>query len=138
MADVNLSYEPIYSEKKRNALIKKETKRLEKLFENLQTSKLKVANNLIQDAAFMSVQLEELKKIINRDGVVEKYQNGESQMGLKKSAASEVYDKMINTYSKVVKQLCDLVPDIVVFHPEDEEDEDPAKELMRFVEKLKK
>jgi hypothetical protein len=100
----------IYSETERKKLIRKETKRLKKLLENVDEVKKNVAENLIQDAAFMFVTLEETRQIINRDGIIEEYQNGANQKGLKKSSAVEVYDKMVNTYSKVIKQLCDMIP----------------------------
>ncbi len=100
----------IYSETERKRKIKKELKRLKKLLENVDETKKSVAQNLIEDAAFMYVTLDETKQIINRDGIIEEYQNGANQKGFKKSSAVEVYDKMVNTYSKVVKQLCEMLP----------------------------
>lgn len=130
-------FEQIYSDKQRKSKMKKEKKRLEEIFKNLDTSKKKTVEKLIDDAAFMSVTLEETREIISRDGVIETYQNGENQKGIKKSSAVEVYDKMVNTYSRIVKQLTDLIPERVIFEPEDEED-DPAEELMAFVNGLKR
>lgn len=126
----------IYSDKQRKTKINKEQKRLEEIFKNIDTSKKKIVEKLIEDAAFMSVTLEETRQIIARDGVIETYQNGENQKGVKKSSAVEVYDKMVNTYSRVVKQLCDLIPERVIFDPEEEED--PAEELMAYVNGLKR
>lgn len=126
----------IYTEKQRTSKIKKEIKRLNELFRNIETTKLKLVESLINDAAFQRVTLEETREIISRDGVIEVYQNGANQKGLKKSSAVEVYDKMVNTYSKIIKQLCDLLPDKVVFDTADEED--PAEELMAYVAGLKR
>lgn len=111
--------------------------RLEKILQNIDTSKKKTIEKLIEDAAFMAVTLEETRQIIARDGVIETYQNGENQKGVKKSSAVEVYDKMVNTYSRVVKQLCDLIPEKVQFD-RGEEDIDPAEELLAFVNELKR
>lgn len=130
-------FEQIYSDKQRKTKIKKEQKRLQDIFKNLDTSKKKTVEKLIEDAAFMAVTLEETRQIIARDGIVETYQNGANQTGVKKSSAVEVYDKMVNTYSRVVKQLTDLIPERVIFEPE-EEDDDPAEELMAFVNGLKR
>ncbi len=127
----------IYTDKQRKAKIKKEQKRLEQILQNIDTSKKKTIEKLIEDAAFMAVTLEETRQIIARDGVVETYQNGENQKGVKKSSAVEVYDKMVNTYSRVAKQLCDLIPEKVQFD-RGEEDIDPAKELLAFVNELKR
>lgn len=127
----------IYSEKQRKAKIKKEKKRLEEIFSFIETSKSKLVESLINDAAFQRVTLEETREIIQRDGIIEEYQNGANQKGIKKSAAVEVYDKMVNTYAKVIKQLCDLLPEKVVFDV-NEQEEDPAEELMSYVAGLKR
>lgn len=129
-------FKQIYSDKQRKTKIKKEQKRLQEIFKNLDTSKKKTVEKLIEDAAFMAVTLEETRQIIARDGIVETYQNGANQTGVKKSSAVEVYDKMVNTYSRVVKQLTDLIPERVIFEPEEEDD--PAEELMAFVNGLKR
>ena len=96
-----------------------------------------MVESLINDAAFQRVTLEETREIIQRDGIIEEYQNGANQKGIKKSAAVEVYDKMVNTYAKVIKQLCDLLPEKVVFDA-NEQEEDPAEELMSYVAGLKR
>ena len=126
----------IYSEKQRKAKIKKEKKRLEEIFENIETNKSKLVESLINDAAFQRVTLEETREIIQRDGIIEEYQNGANQKGIKKSAAVEVYDKLVNTYSKVIKQLRDLLPEKVNWSESGEED--PAEELMSYVNGLKR
>lgn len=131
-------FEQVYSDKQRKTKIKKEQKRLQEIFKNLDTSKKKAVEKLIEDAAFMAVTLEETRQIVARDGIVETYQNGANQTGVKKSSAVEVYDKMVNTYSRVVKQLTDLIPERVILKTEDEEDEDPAEELLAFVNGLKR
>lgn len=123
-------FEQIWTDKQRKTKINRELKRLQKIYENIETSRKKTVEKLINDAAFMAVTLEEIRLVIQRDGVVETYQNGENQKGVKKSSAVEVYDKMVNTYSKVIKQLCDLLPEKVV--RDEPEEEDPAEELLKF------
>ena len=123
-------FEQIWRDKQRKTKINRELKRLQKIYENIETSRKKTVEKLINDAAFMAVTLEEIRLVIQRDGVVETYQNGENQKGVKKSSAVEVYDKMVNTYSKVIKQLCDLLPEKVVW--DEPEEEDPAEELLKF------
>jgi len=128
----------IFTDKQRKTKIKKEQKRLEEILKNIDTSKKKTVEKLIDDAAFMAVTLEETRQIIARDGVIETYQNGENQKGVKKSSAVEVYDKMLNTYSKVIKQLCDLIPERVIFEPDENPEDDPAEELLAFVNGFKR
>jgi hypothetical protein len=123
-------FELIYSQEQRNAMIKKEITRLNKIFKNVSNDEKETLKKLINEAAFMAVTLEETKNIINRDGIIEEYQNGANQKGIKKSSAVEVYDKMVNTYSKVIKQLCDALPET--------QKEDPAEEIMSYITGLKK
>lgn len=128
----------IFTDKQRKNKIKKEQNRLVDILKNIDTSKKKTVEKLIEDAAFMAVTLEETRQIIARDGVIETYQNGENQKGIKKSSAVEVYDKMLNTYSRVIKQLCDLIPEKVTFEPDEDPEDDPAEELMAFVNGFKR
>lgn len=129
----------IYSEKQRIIRINKEKKRLENVFKNIETTKTKLIEKLIDEAAFQAVTLEETREIIKRDGVIEEYQNGANQRGIKKSSAVEVYDKMVNTYSRIIKQLCELLPERVDWTKENEyEEEDPAEELLAYVNGLKR
>lgn len=133
-------FKPIYSEKQRISKMKKEKKRLNEIFKNIETTRLKLVEKLIDDAAFQSVTLEETREIIKKDGVIEEYQNGANQKGVKKSSAVEVYDKMVNTYSKIIKQLCELLPERVNWSNEEDEDEDedPAEDLLEYVAGLKR
>lgn len=90
--------------------VKRETKRLEKLFEGLDKNKLQTVKNLIKNAAFMSVTLQELQDTINAEGYTSEYQNGENQRGVKKSPEVEIHIAMTKNYVAAIKQLVDLVP----------------------------
>jgi hypothetical protein len=125
-----MDFKGIYTEIERNKLIKKEFKRLSEFFNSLAEDKKVVLLNLFNEAAFMGVTLEETRKLIARDGVIEEYQNGANQKGIKKSAAVEVYDKMMNTYSKIIKQICDSLP-------EGNNSGQSAEEIMQFMIKGK-
>lgn len=118
-------FQGVYREEERLLLIKREKNRIRKIFKELQPDRKKLAEKLIENAAFSAVMLDEASKIIARDGIVEEYQNGANQQGVKKSSAVEVYDKALNTYSKIIKQLCDMLPE--------EAAADPAEELLKFV-----
>jgi len=103
-------FEGIYDEEERVALIKAEIKRIKKIVDDMEPAKRKIIDGLLNDAAFMAVTLHEVRQIITRDGVIDTYQNGANQSGRKKSSAVEVYDRMVNTYAKVVRQICDEMP----------------------------
>lgn len=91
--------------------IKKEERRLARLFKDIPKERKDTVKSLIANAAFMAVTLEDLQAIINRDGVVSEYQNGENQWGTKKSPEVEVHIQMTKNHLAVMKQLCDLLPD---------------------------
>ena len=94
----------------KNKAIKKETTRLNKLFKDLDENKKKLAKNLIENAAFMSITLEDLKKDIVKYGVKETYVNGKDQYGFKESIESKTYNTMIKNYMNIIKQLNDMLP----------------------------
>lgn len=90
--------------------IKKETRRLKKIFEGLEPNKLQTVDALIVRAAFITVSLQELEVELNENGWVESYNNGRLQSGLKKSAAAEVHISLTKNLNAIMKQLIELVP----------------------------
>ena len=78
-------------------LIKKEVAKLTRIFKTLSTGTKNSITNLINEAAFMSVSLAELRAIINKKGYIEEYQNGENQKGIKKAAEVDIYNSLIKT-----------------------------------------
>lgn len=98
-------------EENRKARIKKEIDRLGKLFSKVDAKRKKAVNSLIENAAFMSVTLDDLQMQINRNGAVSEYQNGENQWGTKKSPQIEIYNSMIKNHMSILKQLTDLMPE---------------------------
>lgn len=104
--------------------IKREVKRLTDLLSSLDERAIKGIKSLIENAAFMSITLEDLQETINEKGVVSEYQNGENQWGTKKSPEVEIYNTMIKNHMSAIKQLTDLLPkDIAV----------ESDELMNFL-----
>lgn len=85
-------------------------RRLRKVFEDLDKNKLNTVMSLIQNAAFMTVTLEELQDVINKDGCISEYKNGENQYGTKKSPEVEIHIAMTKNHASIIKQLTDLVP----------------------------
>ena len=90
--------------------IKREKKRLEKIFQGLEKNKLDTCAALIDRAAFITISLEDLEEELNETGWVETYQNGESQFGMKKSPAADVHISLTKNLNAIMKQLLDLVP----------------------------
>ena len=90
--------------------IKKEIARLKRVFKDLDKNKLQTVESLIKNAAFMAVSLEELQEIINAEGYVVEYQNGENQNGTKQSDAVKTHIAMTKNHAAIIKQVTDLVP----------------------------
>lgn len=97
-------------EKIKKNKIKKEITKITKMFSEIDIKIKNSVRSLIENAAFMSVTLQDLQDSINKNGVTEEYRNGATQFGIKKSSEVEIYNSMIKNYSSVIKQLTDLLP----------------------------
>lgn len=93
--------------------------------DKLPESKAELGRSLLEKARFMDEGLNNLQKEIAKSGWVEKYQNGATQFGLKKSSHADVYNTLIKNYNSTIKQILDLLP-------KDEGEED---ELLGFIRK---
>lgn len=100
-------------------------------FNGLDERHRKIAEKAIDNAAFMSVTLEDLMVKINKKGVTEKYQNGANQFGIKKSTEVEVYNQTLANYLKTIKQLTDMMPETARVSAEDKD----LAEITAFVQK---
>ena len=90
--------------------IRKEKKRLTAIFTNLDENKKDLVTPLIEKAAFMSIELDELQEKIQQTGWTSKYKNGANQYGTKRSAEADTYIALSKNYATVIKQLTELVP----------------------------
>lgn len=98
------------AEKTKETRIKKEKRRLLKLFTDLEPNKRQTCVALIERAAFITVSLEDLEAQLNETGWVEYYQNGETQSGWKKAAAADCHISLTKNLNAILKQLLELVP----------------------------
>jgi len=115
----------LFTKEEKEKRIKKELARLRKIFRDMDEDRKRISEGLVQEAAFMRVTLEETREIIDREGVVERFEQG-AQKFLREHPATKVYASMINRYTAVVKQLVDLLPANAKGKVE-------ADELMEFV-----
>lgn len=90
--------------------IHQELERISNFFEPLAENQRAIIKPLLQNAAFMLVTLEDLQEKINSEGVIEVYQNGANQHGLKQSAALQSYNSLIRNYASVIKTLGGMLP----------------------------
>lgn len=97
-------------EKTKEQRIKSEKTRLKGIFSDLDENKKKLVTPLIEKAAFMGIELDDLGRFIEVEGWTSEYKNGENQYGTKKSPEAETYIALSKNYAAIIKQLTDLVP----------------------------
>lgn len=90
--------------------IRKETKRLLKLFDGIDKKKLAILKVDIENLAFFTVMTDDLKKKIIENGVGARYQNGENQWGEKTSTDAGLIDKWALRIDNLVGRLINEVP----------------------------
>ena len=90
--------------------IKKEIARLKKVFADVPVKKKDLVSAMIEDVAFMTVTMQDLREIINRNGTTSEYQNGENQWGTKQSPEAQLYLQMSQKQSTAMKILLDCLP----------------------------
>lgn len=90
--------------------IKKEIKKINILFKDLDKNIKRTVESLIQNAAYMAVTLRELQETLNENGLISEYQNGENQWGTKKSPEVEIYNTMVKNFISSMKALNDFLP----------------------------
>lgn len=88
---------------------KKEKSRLLKLFGGLEKEKLKIVDGLIERAAFMRVALEDLEAVVNDEGVLDLFKQGDYSYN-REHPALKSYNQTIKNYTSVIKQLTDNLP----------------------------
>lgn len=88
-----------------------EEKRLKRQFNGIDKKAKAVVLGLIENAAFMRVQLRILKDDLSENGVTESFKQSESQKPYdRKRPQAELYNSMNTNYQKIIKQLTDLLP----------------------------
>ena len=108
--------------------IKKEINRIKKLYKDFNKDKARVLEGLIKEAAFMKVELEELRNDLLITGLTELFVQGE-QCFNRERPESKLYTSFIQRYSQVMKQLIEMLPA--------EEKKEEETNLEKFVQKGK-
>ena len=97
-----------YLEKKNR--IKKEINRLKRLFAKIDENKKKLVFTTIEDVAFMTITMQDLRDQIVRVGTTVEYKNGENQYGTKQSPDAQLYLQMSQKQTQAMKILVDCLP----------------------------
>jgi hypothetical protein len=99
----------------KNVNIKIEYERLRSLFSSVDETKTKLVDNLIQQAAFMKVELGILQEQIRKYGAVQVSTKGTQRQ----TEAAKYYTKLINSYGTIIKTLNSIMGKNII----DEDDE---------------
>lgn len=92
-----------------------EYERLRSLFSSVDETKTKLVDNLIQQAAFMKVELGILQEQIRKHGAVQVSNKGAQRQ----TEAAKYYTKLVNSYGTVIKTLNSIMGKNII----DEDDE---------------
>lgn len=97
-----------YLEKKKR--IDKEVRRLKRLFLKIDENKKKLVFATIEDVAFLTITMQDLRESIIRDGTTVEYKNGENQYGTKQSPDAQLYLQMSQKQTQAMKILVECLP----------------------------
>ena len=90
--------------------IKDEIAELSKFYENLEPARKAVAWGLIERAAFMRVELEDLELFLAEKGWTEKFSQGDQEPYDRARPQGQTYQTMNGNYQKIIKQLDAMLP----------------------------
>ena len=97
--------------KSKEARIKAEVKRLMEQIEGLDSKKKKIAEGLIERAAFMRISLDDMEEDLVLNGFVELFSQSETQEPYeRRRPTTDAYNSMNASYQKIIRQLTDLLP----------------------------
>jgi hypothetical protein len=117
------------SEKNKDWRISQEFSQLKKLLKDIPKDKFKAAEGLMQRAAFMRINLEELEKDINENGTMEMFSQTKDVEYERERPATRIYNATVKNYQAICRQLFDMLPQ--------ETAKVEADELMGFVKRAK-
>lgn len=91
--------------------IKKEVRRLNRIYKDIDKDNKAIIDGLIQRAAYMRVTLEDWEKDIMENGYYEMFtQSEKTEPYERERPVARLYNTMNANYQKIIKQLGDLVP----------------------------
>lgn len=103
-------YDSISSYLEKEEAIKKEKARLRRQFSKIDKKKKDLVDGVLEDVAFLTVTMRELREKIMREGTTAEYKNGENQYGTKQSPDAQLYLQMSQKQTTAMKILLDCMP----------------------------
>lgn len=116
----------------RHERIKQEEARLTKHLAGLPETRRHLVEGLIQRAAFLRVEAEDLEADINERGSTELFQNGPDALPMTRvRAAAQQHDKVVRAYTTICKQLAEMAPEGKASSEQDAFQELMGRKLLR-------
>lgn len=100
------------AKKTKKSRVNAEKKRLDTLYAELPENKKRLAAGLIERAAFMRVELEELEQFLTENGWTELFSQGNQEPYDRARPQGQTYQTMNGNYLKIIKQLDALLPKV--------------------------
>lgn len=98
--------------KAKSTRIKREITKLSALYADLEPARETVAAGLIERAAFMRVELEDLETFLALNGWTEKFSQGDQEPYDRARPQGQTYQTMNGNYQKIIKQLDAMLPKV--------------------------
>lgn len=105
--------------------ILQDLRKMKKLLKLIPNERKAIAEKLIEEIAFMSATLSELRNTVTEKGAVDNFKQG-SQEFMRESPALKAYNTTIQRYSLLYRQLTELLP-----KPEPAEKADPLADFIK-------
>lgn len=67
------------------------------------------ARELAENVLWMEAKLEDARRVIGKSSVAIPYDNGGGQKGIRKNPAFDGYNSLMSSYTKALKQLCEML-----------------------------
>lgn len=108
--------------------IKNEIERLNDILKDVEVKKKETLQGLIVESAFMRATLEDLRKDIDENGVIDEMPQGEYSI-LRESPYVKTYNTMIQRYTTINDKITALLPKDKI--EEKEKEVDPFEEFLK-------
>lgn len=93
----------------KDKLIQDELARFKKIYKDIDSNKSELCKRLFEEAAYLYATMQECKEHLEQEGLIEVYQNGMNQSGLKQNPASKLYLDCSKHYNNTIKQINECV-----------------------------
>lgn len=96
--------------KSKKTRVAEEKQRLDMLYADLPDNKKRLASGLIERAAFMRAELEDLEADLAKNGWTEMFSQGKQEPYARARPQGQAYNSTNANYQKIIKQLDSLLP----------------------------